>query len=219
MNPETGTNRSVEISAGGVMLRGDLTVPAAAAGVILFAHGSGSSRLSPRNQFVAQRLQGGGFATLLFDLFTQKEEDTDAESRALRFNVELLAERVVTGIDWIVRQKETRGLLIGLFGASTGAAGALIAAARRPHVVGAVVSRGGRPDLAGRHLAAVASPCLLIVAERDREVTEMNRRTLTELQCHKDMRIIAGATHLFEEEGSLEQVAHLALEWFEEFLE
>jgi putative phosphoribosyl transferase len=199
----------VTLSLGGVSLEGDLSIPAAARGVVLFAHGSGSSRHSPRNRYVAEVLQEAGLATLLLDLLTPDEEAIDLRTRHLRFNIALLAERLVGATDWLTQHSETRGLRIGYFGASTGAA------ADRPEVVGAIVSRGGRPDLAGDALIPVEAPTLLIVGERDRLVIELNREALARLRCEKQLVIVPGATHLFEEPGTLERVAELARQWFE----
>jgi pimeloyl-ACP methyl ester carboxylesterase len=179
---------------------------------VLFAHGSGSSRHSPRNRFVAESLREGRLATLLFDLLTADEEVVDLQKTHLRFDIALLAERLVHAIDWVSRREPD--LPIGLFGASTGAGAALLAAAQRPERVAAVVSRGGRPDLAGTALQQVQSPTLLIVGERDKQVIELNRLALEQLQGEKKMEIVPQATHLFEEPGALEEVARLAREWF-----
>jgi pimeloyl-ACP methyl ester carboxylesterase len=210
--------RLVKISAGPVTLEGDLHIPAGAHGVVLFAHGSGSSRHSPRNRFVAGVLQAGGLATLLFDLLTPGEETVDVRTRHLRFDIGLLAERLVYATDWLDRQPDTRGLRVGYFGASTGGAAALVAVAQRPDRVGAVVSRGGRPDLAGAALAQVRAPTLLIVGRDDAPVVELNETALAQLRCEKRLEIVPGATHLFEEPGTLEQVAQLAREWFSRHL-
>lgn len=206
--------RSVIIDLHPLRLAGDLVVPAHPKGLVLFAHGSGSSRFSTRNRAVARRLQEGGLATLLFDLLTEDEEAIDARTAELRFNIPLLADRLVGALDWAHAQTALAGLGVGLFGASTGAAAALIAAARRPDRVGAVVSRGGRPDLAGAALTQVRAPTLLIVGGDDREVVALNRDALAELDCEKTLQIVPGATHLFEEPGALEQVAQLARDWF-----
>ena len=206
--------RSVIIDLHPLRLAGDLVVPAHPRGLVLFAHGSGSSRFSTRNRAVARRFQEGGLATLLFDLLTEEEEATDARTAELRFDIPLLAGRLVGALDWVHAQPALTGLGVGLFGASTGAAAALIAAARRPDRVGAVVSRGGRPDLAGAALAQVRAPTLLIVGGDDREVLALNEEALAELGCQKALEIVPGATHLFEEPGALEQVAQLARDWF-----
>jgi putative phosphoribosyl transferase len=208
----------VRVRAGPVALEGNLGLPDGARGIVLFAHGSGSSRLSPRNRYVARLLNEAGLATLLVDLLTPEEEAVDVQTAHLRFDIELLAERLVGATDWLGRRPDTRDLAIGYFGASTGAAAALVAAAARPDAVSAIVSRGGRPDLAGRALALVRAPTLLIVGENDVMVVELNRAAFARLQCEKRLAIVPGATHLFEEPGALEQVARLAREWFERYL-
>ena len=195
-------------------LEGDLHVPGGARGIVLFAHGSGSSRFSRRNVQVATALRDAGMATLLMDLLTAEEERVDAVTRHLRFDVDLLAARLVVATDWLRAQPATSGLRIGYFGASTGAAAALIAAAERPEVVAAVVSRGGRPDLAHARLAEVRAPTLLIVGGLDEAVIAMNREAFAELGVEKRLEIVPGATHLFEEPGTLEEVARLARDWF-----
>jgi putative phosphoribosyl transferase len=210
--------RPVRVGAGAAILEGDLRLPPDARGVVLFAHGSGSSRHSPRNRHVAALLNEAKLATLLLDLLTPAEEAIDARTATLRFDIGLLADRLIGATDWLTEQPATRELRIGYFGASTGAAAALVAAAERPGVVGAVVSRGGRPDLAGPPLARVRAPTLLIVGGQDVPVIELNRRALAALRCEKQLVIIPGATHLFEEPGALEQVARLAREWFERYL-
>lgn len=210
--------RTVIIPAG-VMLPGDLSLPRDAKGIVVFAHGSGSSRTSRRNQRVAAGLQEAGFATLLFDLLTSDEESIDAVTGRLRFDVPLLAERLAKVTDWLRTQTETRGLHVGYFGASTGAAAALVAAAALPSLVHAVVSRGGRPDLAGPYLGRVAAPTLLIVGGNDTPVIGMNQAALRQLaSVTKQLVIVPGATHLFEEPGALDRVSELALEWFERHL-
>lgn len=207
--------RSIRVTAGSAMVNGDLRLPAAAArGIVLFAHGSGSSRLSSRNRYVAGRLNDAGLATLLMDLLTAEEERADLYSGHLRFNIGLLAERLVGATDWLRQEDQTRSFRIGYFGASTGAGAALVAAVERPEAVAAVVSRGGRPDLAGSSLQKVTAPTLLIVGGDDFPVVEMNRAALAQLGCDKSLAIIPGATHLFEEPGALEEVARLATEWF-----
>ena len=211
--------RVVHITVGPVTLEGNLSLPEGAHGVVLFAHGSGSSRHSPRNRHVARLLNTAKLATLLVDLLTADEEAIDQRTAHLRFDIGLLAERLVGATDWLTQRPETRRLRIGYFGASTGAAGALVAAAERPQVVGAVVSRGGRPDLAGPVLRSVrAAPTLLIVGGNDFPVIEMNREALAQLRCEKRLVIVPGATHLFEEPGALDQVAQLARDWFERHL-
>jgi len=206
--------RDVRITTAGVELAGTLAVPDEAQGVVLFAHGSGSSRHSPRNQYVASVLNQSGLATLLIDLLTPDEESVDQYTRHLRFDIELLAMRLIGATDWLRHQPATRELPIGYFGASTGAGAALLAAAERSTVVRAVVSRGGRPDLAGPSLMRVHAPTLLIVGGADAPVIDLNERALELLEAEKELRIVPRATHLFEEPGALEEVARLAAEWF-----
>jgi pimeloyl-ACP methyl ester carboxylesterase len=213
-----GEERLVRVAAGPVTLEGNLSLPEGARGIVLFAHGSGSSRHSPRNRYVAQVLNEAKLATLLVDLLTPDEEAIDLRTAHLRFDIGLLAERLVGVTDWITQYPDTRHLRVGYFGASTGAAAALVAAAQRPDAVDAVVSRGGRPDLAGPALARVRAPTLLIVGGNDFEVIELNRKALALLHCEKRLVIVPGATHLFEESGALEEVARLAREWFERYL-
>ncbi|GAB6068493.1 dienelactone hydrolase family protein [Methylothermus subterraneus] len=201
-----------------VGLPGELTFSDGAKGLVLFAHGSGSSRFSPRNQFVAKALNARGLATLLFDLLTKEESAIDEQTAEYRFDIELLAERLIAAVDWVNRQSQLKALPIGLFGASTGAAAALIAAARRPDLVKAVVSRGGRPDLAGEALAHVHAPTLLIVGGADPVVLELNREAARRLKAPWRLEIVEGASHLFEEPGKLEQVAQLAGDWFCRYL-
>jgi putative phosphoribosyl transferase len=209
-----GEERLVRVAAGPVTLEGNLSLPEGARGVVLFAHGSGSSRHSPRNRYVARLLNEAKLATLLIDLLTSDEEATDLRTAHLRFDIGLLAERLVSATDWLTQHPDTRHLRVGYFGASTGAGAALVAAAERPHVVGAVVSRGGRPDLAGPALARVQAPTLLIVGGNDVQVIELNRAALAQLHCEKQLVIVPGATHLFEEPGALDEVARLACAWF-----
>jgi dienelactone hydrolase len=206
-----------KVPSAGVVLDADVTVPARAQGVVLFAHGSGSSRLSPRNRSVAQRLNGAGLATVLTDLLTADEERRDAVSAQLRFDVGLLADRLTGVADWIGGEDVLAALPLGLFGASTGAAAALMTAAARPRAVRAVVSRGGRPDLAGGAPAGITAPVLLLVGERDERVLELNRAAAQELRTAV-VRVVPGATHLFAEPGALEEVAGAATQWFEEYL-
>ncbi len=208
----------VRLPAGHASLEGDLAIPAGAAGVVLFAHGSGSSRHSPRNRFVAARLGDAGSATLLLDLLTADEEAFDQATRALRFDVRLLADRLGAAMDWLAQDARTATLPLGLFGASTGAAAALLAAAERPDAVAAVVSRGGRPDLAGDALARVTAPTLLVVGGRDQVVLDLNRGALEQLKGPAHLEVVPGATHLFEEPGALEEVARLAADWFRRWL-
>jgi putative phosphoribosyl transferase len=209
-----GEERLVRVAAGPVMLEGDLSVPEGARGIVLFAHGSGSSRFSPRNRHVALLLNQAKLATLLLDLLTSEEEAVDLRTAQLRFDIGLLADRLVGVTDWLTQTPETRQLRIGYFGASTGAGAALVAAAQRPEAVGAVVSRGGRPDLAESALSRVRAPTLLIVGGNDVEVIALNRAALAQLSCEKQLVIVFGATHLFEEPGALDQVALLARDWF-----
>jgi dienelactone hydrolase len=208
------TGSSLQIPVAGVELDADVTVPAGARGVVVFAHGSDSSRHSPRNRAVADVLQLAGLATVLADLLTGDEELTDARSAQLRFDIGLLAERVVALVDWVGGQEPVAGLPVGLFGASTGAAAALVAAAQRPELVRAVVSRGGRPDLAGEALRRVRQPTLLVVGERDDVVIGLNRQAMGDLPGATWLEIVPRATHLFEEPGALEHVARLARDFF-----
>src|SRR6267154_3018367 len=208
--------KDVEIRSGAVQLGGDLSIAVGAKGVVLFAHGSGSSRHSPRNQFVARTIREAGVGTLLFDLLTSEEEAIDMRTRHLRFDIGLLAQRLVDAAYWI--KGEFDYLSIGYFGASTGGGAALVAAAELGETVGAVVSRGGRPDLAGDALPKVKCPTLLIVGGLDYPVIEMNREAYELLHCKKELRIVPGATHLFEEPGRLEEVARFAAAWFQEYL-
>jgi putative phosphoribosyl transferase len=215
MPPErNASSRIVSIDVGPVALDGDLAVPSEALGVILFAHGSGSSRFSPRNRFVAGTLIDAGFATLLLDLLSPAEEVEDEVTGQHRFDIPLLGDRLVAAIDWLAGDASTARLRVGLFGASTGAGGALVAAAQRPQRVAAVVSRGGRPDLAAESLPAVRAPTLLIVGGNDDVVIALNQRARAAMQTEVRIEIVPGATHLFEEPGTLEQVADLAREWF-----
>lgn len=209
----------VTIPAGRVDLRGDLTVPPGARGLVIFAHGSGSSRRSPRNQSVAHYLQGQGLGTLLFDLLTEEEERLEYHTRHLRFDIPLLGERLVDATRWVGSERDLRRLSIGYFGASTGAAAALVAAAELGDRISAVVSRGGRPDLAGDDLPKVTAATLLIVGGHDTAVIELNEQAHAWLRCEKRLTIVPGATHLFEEPGTLERVAQLATEWFLEYLQ
>jgi len=211
----TERERQVTVKAGEVGLHGLLGVPEKAEGVVLFAHGSGSGRLSPRNRFVAHTLQEGGLATLLLDLL----EEEEAGDRRKVFDIDLLAERVLIATDWLTKDPRTRGMKVGYFGASTGAGAALQAAARSPTSVAAVVSRGGRPDLASDYLSKVTAPTLLIVGGNDAPVIQMNQEALALLACPKELVIVPGASHLFEEPGTLEQVADLARRWFQRHLQ
>lgn len=204
----------IVISAGGVTLSGELKVPDEATGIVLFAHGSGSSRFSPRNQYVARVIREAGVGTLLFDLLTRDEEAIDLQTRHLRFDISLLARRLVDATRWLALHNETNQLRPGYFGSSTGGGAALVAAAALGEKIGAVVSRGGRPDLAGEALPFVTAPTLLIVGGRDYPVIRMNEAALVQLHCEKSLQIVPGATHLFEEPGTLAEVAHLAADWF-----
>jgi dienelactone hydrolase len=204
----------VSVASAGAELAGLLTLPDPAVGLVLFAHGSGSSRFSRRNRYVAGVLVEAGLATLLFDLLTDAEERVDALDRSIRFDIPLLSRRLIGAIDWAGQQPQLVGLPIGLFGASTGAAAALAAAAARPDPVAAVVSRGGRPDLAPEALPQVTSPTLLIVGGEDRDVLRLNRQAAQHLHAAHALAVVPGATHLFEEPGALEQAAHLARDWF-----
>ena len=206
--------RPVRVPIGEVTLEGDLGVPEGAAGVVLFAHGSGSGRHSPRNRLVARTLRASVLATLLIDLLTPDEEEADLRTGHLRFDIGLLAERLSGATDWLGQNPETQELRVGYFGASTGAGAALVAAAGHPAEIGAVVSRGGRPDLAGEALAAVRAPTLLIVGGNDTPVIGMNREAMEKMSAEKELEIVPRATHLFEEPGALEKVAELAARWF-----
>jgi putative phosphoribosyl transferase len=204
----------VQIQAGRAVFSGNLTIPDGTQALVLFAHGSGSSRYSPRNQFVARTLNEAGLGTLLFDLLTPSEEEIDTRTREHRFNIGLLAQRLVQATEWAKQQSETRDLRIGYFGSSTGGGAALVAAAELPSEVGAVVSRGGRPDLAGDALPKVQAPTLLIVGGNDDIVIELNEMARDRMKCEVKLEIVPGATHLFEEAGALEKVAKVASDWF-----
>jgi dienelactone hydrolase len=216
--PTGVTEFFVTIPVGEAGLEGHLSVPSAAAGIVLFAHGSGSSRWSPRNRFVAGVLQGAGLATLLVDLLTPAEETVDERTRHLRFDIGLLTRRLGAATEWVTASPSTRHLAVGYFGASTGAAAALVASAERPEVVRAIVSRGGRPDLAGEALVRVRAPTLLIVGGNDDPVINLNRDALRRMTVEKELAIVPGATHLFEEPGALEEVSRLAAGWFSRYL-
>lgn len=219
MRGHTTTQRTpVQIRAGAAFIDGDLTIPQHAVGLVVFAHGSGSSRFSRRNRAVAQTLEDGGFATLLLDLLTREEEAIDLRTREYRFDIDRLGHRVVAAIDWAAGESDISDLPIACFGASTGAAAALIAAAERPAVVRAVISRGGRPDLAGDALPHVQAPTLLIVGGADDVVIGLNRRAMQGMRAHVELETVPGATHLFEEPGTLEQVARLAMAWCRRYL-
>ncbi len=210
---QTAGRMPIQVRSGSDLLDGDLVVPPRAAGLVVFAHGSGSSRFSQRNRSVAEVLQDGGFATLLLDLLTPSEEAIDVQTREFRFDIDRLGRRVVAAVDWAATDPRVAGLPIATFGASTGAAAAIIAAAERPEQVRAVISRGGRPDLAGDALRRVQAPVLLIVGGNDQPVIELNRQAMRSLRAHHELQIVPGATHLFEEPGTLERVSWLALDW------
>ena len=209
---------SVRVPVGDILLNGDLAFSPASTGVVLFAHGSGSSRHSPRNRLVAHLLEQDGFGTLLMDLLTEDEDEIDRRSAQLRFDIDLLAARLTGVVDWLHEQPRTAALPIGLFGASTGAAAALVTAADRPRSVAAVVSRGGRPDLAGHALPRVTAPTLLIVGSLDTAVLQMNRDAMARMRGPAALEIVEGATHLFEEPGALSEVAEIASDWFQTYL-
>ncbi len=211
---DVDVERTISITVGAAALEGTFGVPDQATGVILFAHGSGSSRFSPRNRFVAQTLREAGLGTLLLDLLSPREADVDDVTAELRFDIPMLADRLVVAIDWLGVQPETSKLPVGLFGASTGGGAALVAAAERPERVRAVVSRGGRPDLAADSLPLVKAPTLLIVGSLDPVVIALNEQAKRQMSAPVELAIIAGATHLFEEPGTLEQVAERARDWF-----
>jgi putative phosphoribosyl transferase len=223
-NKSKNGERLVQISAGQTTLEGNLIIPKSSRGIVLFAHGSGSGRHSPRNKYVAEVLQDAGIATLLIDLLTEEEEEIDLQTRHLRFDIDLLAQRLIEATDWLKQEQniQTKDLSVGFFGASTGAAAALVAAAQRQKIVKAIVSRGGRPDLAGsENLSRVQAPTLLIIGGNDEPVIEMNKdafKQLTNLEDNekkKKIVIVPGATHLFEEPGKLEEVADFAKDWFQ----
>jgi dienelactone hydrolase len=211
-------SKSVTIKVANAVIHGDLVVPENATGIVLFAHGSGSSRFSTRNRYVASVLQESGLATLLFDLLSSEEEAVDELTRALRFDIDLLTRRLVLATDWVINNDQVGKLNLGYFGSSTGAAAAIKAAVVRSNAVAAVVSRGGRPDLAGSDLSELQAPTLLIVGGWDHQVIELNEEAFKKMKCEKKLEIVAGATHLFEERGKLEVVAQLASSWFTRFL-
>ena len=209
---------AVKIPTGSVVVEGNLTVPSGAKGVVLFAHGSGSSRFSPRNRCVAKFFNAQKIGTLLFDLLTNEEDQEDIETAEYRFNINLLAERLIGATEWLKKDPDTKNIVFGYFGASTGAAAALIAAAKLPNEIAAVVSRGGRPDLAADYLPRVVAPTLLLVGGLDTVVIELNRQAMEQMSAEKKLVIIPGATHLFEESGKLEEVAKLSTDWFLRYL-
>jgi len=210
--------REVRVPVRAVELEGNLGIPEGAKGIVLFAHGSGSGRMSPRNRYVARALREANLATLLVDLLTPDEEEEDLRTRRLRFDIGLLSGRLAGATDWLLENPNTQNLRVGYFGASTGAGAALVAAAGRPGAVGAVVSRGGRPDLAGEALPRVVAPTLLIVGGEDEPVIGMNREAMGKMSADKELEIVPGASHLFEEPGKLEEVARLAAGWFTRYL-
>ena len=205
---------TVKIPVGRAIIEGNLVVPPSAKGVVLFAHGSGSSRFSPRNQYVAKVLNKAGLATLLIDLLTKEEEETDVRTGQFRFDIDLLSQRLIAATEWLRRNLATKDLGFGYFGASTGAAAALIAAAKLPAEIKTVVSRGGRPDLALDYLQKVKAPTLLIVGGNDTVVLELNKKAIQRLSVLKKLEIVPGASHLFEEQGKLEEIAKLSVDWF-----
>jgi len=212
-------SEAIELATPEATLAGDLTIHPASHGIVLFAHGSGSSRHSPRNRYVAEMLQRSGLSTLLMDLLTPSEEEEDQESGHLRFDIRLLANRLGGAIEWLAANRSTAHLRVGIFGASTGGGAAIVAAADNPERVGAVVSRGGRPDLAADALSKVRAPTMLIVGGRDKAVLDLNRMAFEELgSSNKELTVVPGATHLFQEPGALEQVAELTASWFNRFL-
>ena len=211
---EIEQGNAIKIPVGRVTIEGDLSTPFGARGIVLFAHGSGSSRFSPRNQYVAKALNDAGLATLLIDLLTIEEEDIDMRTAEFRFDIELLSQRLIGATKWLRENPATRNLAFGYFGASTGAAAALIAAAKLPDEIKAVVSRGGRPDLALDYLQKVKAPTLLIVGGNDSIVLDLNRKAMARLSVLKKLEIVPGASHLFEETGKLEEVAKLSADWF-----
>jgi len=209
---------AVRIPVGQVVVEGNLAIPSDSKGIVIFAHGSGSSRFSSRNQYVAKEFNKAKIATLLFDLLTNEEDQADIETAEYRFNIKLLAERLIGATEWLKKDPQTKTLIFGYFGASTGAAAALIAAAKLPKDIAAVVSRGGRPDLAANYLPKVVAPTLLLVGGLDTEVIELNRQAMGQMSAEKKLVIILGATHLFEEPGKLEEVAKISTEWFSRYL-
>lgn len=218
MKNENNSNY-VEIPVNGVILEGNLVIPENAKGIVVFAHGSGSSRFSSRNSFVAKKLETNGLATLLMDLLTREEKRIDVKTVEFRFDIKLLSNRLIGVTDWIQQNENTKELNIGYFGSSTGAAAALIAAASQPKIISAIVSRGGRTDLAEYYLSRVNAPVLLVIGSNDAFVIKINRETMHKLNTKKKLEIVTGASHLFEEPGTLEVVAELAAEWFKKHLE
>jgi putative phosphoribosyl transferase len=215
---KTEEERMVKIPAGNATIEGSLVIPLGAKGIVLFAHGSGSGRFSPRNQYVAKVLNQAGIATLLIDLLTKQEEEEDLQTGQFRFDINLLAQRLIGATEWLRKNPRTKNLAFGYFGASTGAAAALIAAAKLPEYVKAVVSRGGRPDLALDYIPKVKAPTLFIVGGNDTVVIDMNKKAMKNFSAGKKLEILPGASHLFEETGKLEEVAKLAASWFSKYL-
>ncbi len=218
MTNQNNSGKLVHVSIDSATIEGDMSIPEGAEGVVLFAHGAGSSRQSPRNNFVADELRAGGLGTLLIDLLTPAEKEVDRRTRRIRFDIDRLGRRVVGTTEWLLEQPETADLNIGIFGSSTGAAGALIAAAEKPGAVQAVVSRGGRVDMAEPILDQVKAPTLFIVGGKDFQVLSLNKQALAQLETEKELEVVEGAGHLFEEPGALEEVARLAREWFQDHL-
>jgi len=218
MRKATIEETEVTIPVGKAVVYGNLTVPNRAKGIVLFAHGSGSSRFSTRNTQVAREINAAGIATLLIDLLTREEETVDEFTGEFRFNIDLLARRLVHATEWVGKNPDTKSLAVGYFGASTGAAAALIAAAKLPERVKAIVSRGGRPDLAEQHLPNVKAPTLLIVGGDDTQVIELNEQASRQMRAERKIVVVPGATHLFEEPGKLEEVARLAISWFSKYI-
>lgn len=210
--------KPVHVSVDSTTIEGNLSVPEGAEGIVLFAHGAGSSRQSPRNNFVADELRTGGLATLLIDLLTPEEKEIDRRTRRIRFDIDRLGERVVGTTEWLLEQPETEDLNVGIFGSSTGAAGGLIAAAEKPEAVAAVVSRGGRVDMAESVLDQVRAPTLFIVGGKDLQVLSLNKQALAQLEAEKELEVVEGVGHLFEEPGALDEVARLTREWFQRHL-
>ena len=213
---EQGTD--LKIPVGNVIVEGNLNLPAQARGIVIFAHGSGSGRFSPRNQYVAKEFNKAGIGTLLFDLLTSEEEEEDMVTAEYRFDIELLAQRLIGATEWLKKDPNTKTLALSYFGASTGAAAALIAAAKLPKDIATVVSRGGRPDLAAEYLSEVVAPTLLLVGGLDAEVIELNRQAMAQMTAEKKLVIIPGASHLFEEPGKLQEVARISTDWFLRYL-
>ena len=208
----------VEIPINSKSIEGDLSIPEGAEGIVLFAHGAGSSRHSSRNNFVADELQSVELATLLIDLLTEDEKEIDRQTRQIRFDIDRLSKRVVTTVDWLIKNQDTKDMKTGVFGSSTGAAGALIAAAKRPEIVQTVVSRGGKVDLADKYLNQIEAPVMCIVGGKDLQVLTLNQQAIKKMESDAELKVIEGAGHLFEEPGALEEVARITRTWFQKFL-